>query len=160
MIDHPDRELLQIAPSGQLHVRRATTTASSATEQLGDGPFLSGRPATCSRTIADWYFFVVLALAVVGLPQLVRRGRAPERRLLVLTVSSACWPSRCCCGATPGSTSRLSRYMAISAAAVLTAIAARAGGAQLSAFESTENGRHGESGSEKTATGPVLGSST
>lgn len=85
IIDDPGRELLQI-------VRRADLMFGDdhdgliATEGLGSGPILSDTSRDFYTAVADWYFYVVLALSVVGLPFLVARAPRPERRLLLVSL--------------------------------------------------------------------------
>jgi hypothetical protein len=83
VLDHPDRELLQI-------VRRARIMFGSdhdgieAVQTLGSGEFLDPDLVDVAEPVADGYFFAVVALAVVGLAGFASRERRPER-LLVLS---------------------------------------------------------------------------
>jgi 4-amino-4-deoxy-L-arabinose transferase-like glycosyltransferase len=82
VLDHPGRELLQI-------VRRARIMFGSdhdgieAVQTLGGGPFLSERVVDAAEPLADWSFFGLVALAVMGLPAFARRNHRPERLLAV-----------------------------------------------------------------------------
>jgi len=82
VVDHPGRELLQV-------VRRARRMFAedndgiSAVETMGSGQIFSDGARTFYERAGDWYFFAVLAAAVVGLPRLVRRSPRPERRLVL-----------------------------------------------------------------------------
>jgi 4-amino-4-deoxy-L-arabinose transferase-like glycosyltransferase len=65
-----------------------------ASQSYGDDPFISAGASTALRDLADWYFYAVLALAVVGTPLLLRGG---DRRRLFLFLSIigiviAVWP--------------------------------------------------------------------
>jgi 4-amino-4-deoxy-L-arabinose transferase-like glycosyltransferase len=66
----------------------------SAAQSYGDDPFIPPNTATTLSNIADWYFFAVLALSVVGLPLFLRGG--DRRRLLVVlsivAVVISVWP--------------------------------------------------------------------
>jgi Dolichyl-phosphate-mannose-protein mannosyltransferase len=83
VVDDPGRELLQV-------VRRAGLMFGDdhdgiiATEGLGSGPILSDTSRDFYVTVADWYFYVVLALSVVGFPLLIARAPRPERRLVLV----------------------------------------------------------------------------
>jgi hypothetical protein len=84
VIHHPAREALQI-------VRRARYEFADdhdgieATETLGSGSFLRAGVRNVLSDAADWYFFVVLGLAVLGLPFLVAAARKrPEPRLVLV----------------------------------------------------------------------------
>lgn len=86
VVHHPAREALQI-------VRRARYEFADdhdgidATETLGSGRFLSSGMRDTLSGAADWYFFVTLGLAVVGLPLLVLRARrSPEARLVLVAL--------------------------------------------------------------------------
>jgi hypothetical protein len=57
-----------------------------STESLGSGPILSDGMRHLTTTSADWYFFVVLTLSVLGLPLLVARAPRPERRLVLVAL--------------------------------------------------------------------------
>jgi hypothetical protein len=88
VIHHPAREALQI-------VRRAKIEFSDdhdgieATETLGSGPFLGARVRHILSVAADWYFFIVLGLAVVGLPLLLGAARKrPEVRLFLVALAA------------------------------------------------------------------------
>jgi 4-amino-4-deoxy-L-arabinose transferase-like glycosyltransferase len=78
VLEHPDRELLQI-------VRRARIMFGSdhdgieAVQTLGRGPFLPSSVVDVAEPLADGYFFVVLALSVAGLAALGARDRRPAR---------------------------------------------------------------------------------
>jgi 4-amino-4-deoxy-L-arabinose transferase-like glycosyltransferase len=78
MLDHPDRELLQI-------VRRARITFGSdhdgieAVQSLGSGPFLAESVVDVAEPVADGYFFVVLAMAVAGLTGFASRDHRAGR---------------------------------------------------------------------------------
>jgi hypothetical protein len=84
VIHHPAREALQIE-------RRSTFEFADdhdgieATETLGSPPFLGHRVRTLLSDVADWYFYVVLGLAIIGLPRLLSfaRQRAESRLVLV-----------------------------------------------------------------------------
>jgi hypothetical protein len=78
VLDHPDRELLQI-------VRRARITFGSdhdgieAVQSLGSGPFLAESVVDVAEPVADGYFFVVLAMAVAGLTGFASRDHRAGR---------------------------------------------------------------------------------
>jgi hypothetical protein len=81
VLEHPDRELLQI-------VRRARITFGSdhdgieAVQSLGSGPFLTDSVVDVAEPVADGYFFVVLALAVAGLAGFAHRDHRPGRLIV------------------------------------------------------------------------------
>lgn len=83
VVHHPARELLQV-------VRRARIMFGDdhdgieAVQTLGSGAFLPASVVDVAEPVADWYFYGVVGLAVVGLPTLARRERRPQR-LLVLS---------------------------------------------------------------------------
>ena len=83
VVEHPDRELLQI-------VRRAKLMFAEdhdglvASETLGSGQVFSDGARDVLETVADWYFWGLAVAAVVGLPILVRRSPRPERWLVLV----------------------------------------------------------------------------
>jgi hypothetical protein len=83
VVANPEKELLQV-------VRRARFMFEHdhdgviGTEGLGSGPILGDTSRDVNTTVADWYFRVVLVLAIVGLPLLYRRSPRPERRIVVV----------------------------------------------------------------------------
>ena len=88
VIHHPAREALQI-------VRRARYEFADdhdgieATETLGSGRFLRPGVRNVLSDTADWYFFVVLGLAIVGLPRLLWAARRdPEARLVLVALTA------------------------------------------------------------------------
>jgi hypothetical protein len=85
VVDDPAREFVQIARRASL-MFGGDHDGIIATEGLGSGPILSDSRRDLTTTVADWYFYVVLALSVVGLPLLVARAPRPERRLVLVTV--------------------------------------------------------------------------
>lgn len=119
VVENPGRELLQI-------VRRARRTfiedhdGISAVETMGSGPIFSDGARTFYERAGDWYFFTVLAAAVVGLPWLVRRSPRPERRL-VLTLVVALLVTPLLLWGNPRFHIPLAPFLALSAAALLTA---------------------------------------
>jgi 4-amino-4-deoxy-L-arabinose transferase-like glycosyltransferase len=78
VLDHPDRELLQI-------VRRARFMFQDdhdgiiAVQTLGGGPFLSEDVVETAEAVADWYYYAVLVLAVAGLAGFAHRDHRPGR---------------------------------------------------------------------------------
>lgn len=81
VLDHPDRELLQIVRRARF-IFRDDHDGIQAVQTLGGGAFLSERVVEVAEPVADWYFFAVGALAVVGLPTFARRRRRPELLLV------------------------------------------------------------------------------
>jgi 4-amino-4-deoxy-L-arabinose transferase-like glycosyltransferase len=87
VIHHPAREALQI-------VRRARIEFDSdsdglfATQSLGGGPALGSSLYKALSSIADWYFFVMVGLALLGLPLLFRGTPTPERRIVFVAFAS------------------------------------------------------------------------
>ena len=57
-----------------------------STETLGSGPILSDATRDLTTTLADCYFYVVLALSALGLPLLIVQAPRPERRLVLVTL--------------------------------------------------------------------------
>jgi hypothetical protein len=66
----------------------------SAVQSYGDDPFIPPDRATALSDLGDRYFFVVLAISIVGIPLLLRGG--DRRRLLlflsIVAVVIAVWP--------------------------------------------------------------------
>jgi len=81
VIDHPDRELLQIYRRGDLMLG-SDRDGIEATEDLGGGAFLPSGFVDVAVRLSDWYFFVILVLALVGIPQLFQTERRPQRLLV------------------------------------------------------------------------------
>jgi hypothetical protein len=78
VLDHPDRELLQIVRRAR-YMFRDDHDGIEAVQSLGGGPFLSEDVVDVAEPAADWYFYVVVGLAVVGIPAFAARDRRPER---------------------------------------------------------------------------------
>lgn len=78
VLDHPDRELLQIVRRARF-MFRDDHDGIGAVQGLGGGAFLSPRVVDVAEPAADWYFYVVVALAIVGLPGFARRDHRPGR---------------------------------------------------------------------------------
>jgi len=84
VVDNPGRELVQIGRRAR-HLFGHDHDGIESTESLGSGPVLSESRRELSQATADWYFHVVLVLAVVGLPLLYRRSPRPQRRIVFTT---------------------------------------------------------------------------
>jgi 4-amino-4-deoxy-L-arabinose transferase-like glycosyltransferase len=88
VVHHPAREALQI-------VRRARYEFADdhdgidATETLGSGPFLRSGVRNALSETADWYFFILLGLAVLGLVPLLDAARRRAEARLVLVALTA-----------------------------------------------------------------------
>lgn len=78
VLDHPDRELLQIVRRGRI-MFRDDHDGIEAVQTLGGGPFLSQRVVDVAEPVADWYFYGVVGLAILGLPQLARKQERARR---------------------------------------------------------------------------------
>lgn len=78
VLDHPDRELLQIVRRARF-MFRDDHDGIVAVQTLGGGAFLSERVVDVAEPLADWYFYVVVGLAAIGIPALAGRQRRPER---------------------------------------------------------------------------------
>lgn len=78
VLEHPDRELLQIVRRAR-YMFRDDHDGIEAVQSLGGGPFLSDGVVDRAETVADWYWYGVVALAVVGLPGFAARQRRPAR---------------------------------------------------------------------------------
>jgi 4-amino-4-deoxy-L-arabinose transferase-like glycosyltransferase len=91
--DHPVRELELVVARTRWEFA-GDHDAVNAVQSYGDNPFIPPDTATNLGNIADKYFDVVLILAIVGVPLLVRGG--DRRRLLVLlsivAVVISVWP--------------------------------------------------------------------
>lgn len=83
VIHHPGRELLQIVRRGRI-MFASDHDGIEAVQTLGAGEMLTPTMVDATETFADLYFFVVLGLAVLGLPSFLRRDGRPAR-LLVLS---------------------------------------------------------------------------
>lgn len=81
VMDHPDRELLQILRRARF-IFATDHDGIEVVQMLGSGPFLPERVVDVGGQTADWYFYGVVALAVLGLPQLARPRRRPEKLLV------------------------------------------------------------------------------
>ncbi|MGH9273284.1 MAG: ArnT family glycosyltransferase [Acidimicrobiales bacterium] len=78
VLDHPERELLQIVRRARF-MFRDDHDGIVAVQTLGGGAFLSERVVDVAEPVADVYFFAILAMAVVGLAGFTQRDRRPER---------------------------------------------------------------------------------
>jgi len=83
VVEHPDRELLQIARRARI-MFRDDHDGLVAVQSLGGGEILDPEVVTPLRAAADWYFYAVVALAAAGAPALLRRQQRAER-LIVLS---------------------------------------------------------------------------
>ena len=78
IVDHPDRELLQILRRAKFMFEQdheGLLAVETMGKPIGDSTY------TALAWTADWYFFAVLAGALVGLPVWLRRTPRPERWL-------------------------------------------------------------------------------
>lgn len=80
VLEHPDRELLQIVRRARLMFDH-DHDGIEAIQTLGGGPFLSERVVDWGGRAADWYFYAAVALAVLGLPAFRERQRRAQRFL-------------------------------------------------------------------------------
>lgn len=78
VLDHPDRELLQIVRRARF-MFRDDHDGILAVQTLGGGAFLSERVVDVAEPVADWYFYAVVGVAAVGIPAFAGRSRRPER---------------------------------------------------------------------------------
>jgi 4-amino-4-deoxy-L-arabinose transferase-like glycosyltransferase len=81
VVHHPGRELLEIYRRGDLMLG-SDRDGIEATEDLGGGEFLPDGFVDVAKPLSDWYFFLILVLAVIGLPQLFSSERRPQRLLV------------------------------------------------------------------------------
>lgn len=81
VLEHPERELLQIVRRAKF-MFRDDHDGIVAVQTLGGGAFLSERVVDVAVPLADWYFYVVLALSVAGLPAFAAQRRRPERLIV------------------------------------------------------------------------------
>lgn len=82
VLRHPAREALQIVRRGRLMFAN-DNDGILAVQTLGSGPVLSERVVDVAKPVADWYFYAVVALALVGLPSLWDRRNRPQRWLVL-----------------------------------------------------------------------------
>lgn len=80
VLEHPDRELLQIVRRARLMFAH-DHDGLEAIQTLGGGPFLSERVVDVGGRVADWYFYAAVALALLGLPAFRARDQRPQRLL-------------------------------------------------------------------------------
>jgi 4-amino-4-deoxy-L-arabinose transferase-like glycosyltransferase len=116
--EHPGRELLQVVRRGRFMFAE-DHDGILAVETMGSGPIFSDGTRTVLETVADWYFFVALAAAVIGLPWLVRRPPRPER-WLVLSVLVALLVIPLLLWGNPRFHLPLAPFIALSAGALVT----------------------------------------
>ncbi len=83
VVNNPRREALQIIRRGRI-MFGGDSDALEAVEALGSGAFLDRGVLRVATAVADWYFFVAVALAAVGVASLVERPARPSR-LIVLS---------------------------------------------------------------------------
>lgn len=119
VLEHPDRELLQIARRARI-MFASDHDGIEAVQTLGSGAILSEGVVDVAEPVADGYFFVVLGLAVIGLPTFAVRHRRPERLLVasglagLLVIPLLLWGN-------PRFHLPLAPFMALSAAAAVDA---------------------------------------
>jgi 4-amino-4-deoxy-L-arabinose transferase-like glycosyltransferase len=120
VLDHPDRELLQIVRRARF-MFRDDHDGIVAVQTLGGGAFLSERVVDVAEPVADVYFFAVLALSVVGLAGFAQRERRPARLIAasglvgLLVIPLLLWGN-------PRFHLPLAPFMALSAAFALDAV--------------------------------------
>jgi len=78
---HPAREALQMWRRGRIEFD-SEHDGLFATGSLGGGPAPGTHGFDVLAAIADWYFYVVVLVALAGVPLLFTRGRTPERRIV------------------------------------------------------------------------------
>ena len=126
VVDHPDREALQIARRARLMFAE-DHDGLFATETLGGGQVVSDGTRDVLETVADGYFTAVGIAALIGLPLLVRRAPRSERWLVVVPMAALLVIPLLLWG-TPRFHVPLVPFMAVSAAALVTlALRARRG---------------------------------
>jgi hypothetical protein len=90
---HPMRELQLVVDRTRWEFA-SDHDAVAAVQSYGDDPFIPPATATRLGDLADRYFYVVLAFAIVGIPLLLRGG--DRRRLLlflsIVAVVISVWP--------------------------------------------------------------------
>jgi 4-amino-4-deoxy-L-arabinose transferase-like glycosyltransferase len=124
VIDNPDRELVQIVRRARLMFKE-DHDGILGTEGLGSGPIFSEDARYALQLTGDWYFAAVLFAGVLGLPFLARRPPRPERRLVLslavplLVIPLLLWGN-------PRFHSPLDPFLAVSAAAVMSALVSAA----------------------------------
>jgi 4-amino-4-deoxy-L-arabinose transferase-like glycosyltransferase len=84
VLHHPDQELEQIVKRGW-YMSRYDHDGLEEVENKTGGRFLGHRVRTVLSHTADWYFFVVFALAAIGIPAFFR-GRRPGRLFVVISM--------------------------------------------------------------------------
>lgn len=82
VVRHPTREALQILRRGRI-MFATDNDGIQAVQTLGSGPVLSERVVDIAEPAADWYFYGVVALALVGLPSLWERRNRSQRWLVL-----------------------------------------------------------------------------
>jgi 4-amino-4-deoxy-L-arabinose transferase-like glycosyltransferase len=123
VVDHPGRELLQIGRRAKLMFAE-DNDGIVAVESLGSGAIFSDGTRSLLETTADWYFYVVVAVAALGLPLLVRGSPRHERWLAIvpfaalLVIPLLLWGN-------PRFHLPLAPFLAVSAAALTTIGVAR-----------------------------------
>lgn len=82
VVHHPGREALQIVRRGRIMFAE-DNDGILAVQTLGGGPILSKRAVDLAKPVADWYFYVIVTLALLGLPSLWERRNRPQRWLVL-----------------------------------------------------------------------------
>lgn len=86
VLRHPDRELAQIVKRAW-YMGKEDHDGVMGVENTTGGKFLGHRVRTTLIRIADWYYYAVLALAVVGVAAFFRRRR-PDRLFAGIALAS------------------------------------------------------------------------
>ena len=123
VVHHPAREALQIVRRGRYEFAN-DHDGIEATETLGSGPFLRAGVRNALSDTADWYFFTVLGLAVIGLPLLLSRWSRPESRPVLVALAALLVIPLLLWG-NPRFHLPLYPYVVLLAAAVIAAVARR-----------------------------------
>jgi len=87
VIHEPGREALQIVRRGQL-MFNGDHDGLYATQSLHGDPAIRTQPYNFFSSTADWYFYVVLVPAIVGLVFLFRGPHPAERRIVAVATIS------------------------------------------------------------------------
>jgi hypothetical protein len=80
--DHPGKEL-ELIPKRAWHMMKHDHDGLVAAEGGDHNPFLGHRVRNILRLVADWSFYALLVLSVIGLPAFLRPPRRPDRVLVL-----------------------------------------------------------------------------
>jgi hypothetical protein len=87
VVHNPGREVVEIGRRANFEFM-SDHDGIEAVDTLGGGPVLRPHVRSALSSLADWYFYIILSVAVAGLPLLFHGPNGPERRLVLVAATA------------------------------------------------------------------------